>query len=208
MSQKSPTLVCKDGATLASGRPDATLFSAEASRGVRALWCETYDPNGRAIRVGPYLEVEADGSIRTFATYVDSRLEGPVAIRYSDGRLFLKGFLKGGAWSGPLTIFHPNGRPWFEARFVAGRLEGALRTRYPDGALESETRYQHGREDGLARSFYPTAAGGRLKSEVHVEADQLMGEHRLLDRAGRLVRSTRGADAPASWRRRSSAPTD
>lgn len=207
-TRKRPALACEEDATLAAGRPDPALFSAEASKGVRAFWCERYDPNGRTTRAGPYLEIEADGSVRTRATYVDSRLAGPVTIRYRDGAVFLEGFLEEGEWSGPLTIFHPNGTPWFEARFDAGHLEGGFRTRYPDGALESETRFQHGREDGLARSFYPTAMGGRLKSEVHVEADQLMGEHRLLDRSGRLVRSNRRGDAPASWSRSASVPAD
>jgi antitoxin component YwqK of YwqJK toxin-antitoxin module len=132
---------------------------------------------------------------------VDSQLEGPVSVHNEDGTPFLRGFLEAGDWSGALKIFHGNGAVWFEARFESGQLAGALRTRFPDGALESETRFQAGREDGLARSFYPTAAGGRLKSEAHVEADQLVGRHRVLDRKGELIRVIDWNAAPSSWRR-------
>jgi len=131
---------------------------------------------------------------------------GPVSIRNEDGSLFLRGFLEEGSWSGPLEIFHETGAIWFEAIFEAGRLEGALRTRFPDGALESETRYQAGREDGLARSFYPTASGGRLKSEAHVEADRLVGQHRLLSPEGELIRSIDRDIAPAAWLQRYARP--
>lgn len=191
---------CEPGATLATGRPDPALFSSEASKGVRAFWCEQYDANGRSARSGPYWETYPNGRTRTKANYVDSRLKGPVAIRHEDGGLFLRGFLEAGEWSGPLEIFHDGGRIWFAAHFESGRLEGTLRTHFPDGALESETRYQAGREDGLARSFYPTAAGGRLKSEAHVEADQLVGEHRILDRKGDLIRLIDWNAGPAAWR--------
>jgi antitoxin component YwqK of YwqJK toxin-antitoxin module len=190
---------CEADATLATGRPDSGLFAIEASKDVRAFWCERYDSNGIATRSGPYWETYANGRTRTQANYVDSRLIGPVSILNEDGSLFLSGFLEGGEWSGPLEIFHENGAVWLEARFDSGHLEGGLRTRYPDGALESETRYQAGREDGLARSFYPTAAGGRLKSEAHVEADRLVGRHRLLDSRGRLIRSIDWEIGPAAW---------
>jgi hypothetical protein len=198
--------VCEPGETLATGRPDADLFAAEASKGVRAFWCERYDVIGIATRAGPYWETYPNGRTRTKASYVDSLLEGPVAIRHEDGSLFLRGFLEAGEWSGPLEIFHDSGRIWFAAQFESGRLEGALHTHFPDGALESETRYQAGREDGLARSFYPTAAGGRLKSEAHVEADRLVGQHRLLDPKGELVRSIDRDAGPAAWRRGPATP--
>lgn len=192
--------VCEPGETLATGRPDPDLFSDEASKGVRAFWCERYDAIGMATRTGPYWETYSSGRTRTKANYVDSRLEGPVAVRHEDGSLFLRGLLEAGEWSGPLEIFHASGKIWLAAQFESGHLEGTLRTHFPDGALESETRYQAGREDGLARSFYPTAAGGRLKSEAHVEADLLVGEHRLLDRSGELVRSIDWNTGPAAWR--------
>ncbi len=191
---------CDPESTLATGRPDPGVFASNASKGVSAFWCERYDTNGIATRSGPYWETYPNGQTRTRAHYVDSHLKGPVSILNEDGSLFLRGFLENGEWSGPLEIFHESGAVWFEAHFDAGQLEGALRTHYPDGALESETRYQAGREDGLARSFYPTAAGGRLKSEAHVEADRLVGRHRLLDRRGRLIRSIDWDVGPAAWR--------
>jgi len=191
---------CDAESTLATGRPDPGVFASDASKGVRAFWCEWYDANGIATRSGPYWETYSNGRTRTRAHYVDSRLKGPVSILNQDGSLFLRGFLEEGEWSGQLEIFHESGAVWFEAHFDAGQLEGALRTRYPDGALESETRYQAGREDGLARSFYPSAAGGRLKSEAHVEADRLVGRHRLLDRRGKLIRSIDWDVGPAAWR--------
>ena len=192
--------VCDQGATLATGRPDPDLFASEASKDVSAFWCERYDENGIATRTGPYWETYSSGGTRTQANYFKSRLKGPVSIRNEDGSLFLRGFLEEGEWSGQLEIFHESGATWFEAHFDSGHLEGALRTHFPDGALESETRYQAGREDGLARSFYPTAAGGRLKSEAHVEADRLVGRHRLLDRRGDLIRSIDWDIGPAAWR--------
>jgi len=199
-SRAEEKFACDPGATLATGRPDTDLFANQASKGVRAFWCERYDENGNATRTGPYWEEYSNGRTRTQASYVDSRLKGPVSILNEDGSLFLRGFLEEGEWSGPLEMFHENGAVWLEAHFDSGHLEGALRTRYPDGALESETHYQAGREDGLARSFYPTAAGGRLKSEAHVEADQLVGQHRLLDRGGELIRSIDWETGPAVWR--------
>lgn len=196
----SSEFVCEQGATLASGRPDPDLFASGASKDVRAFWCERYDANGNSKRAGPYWEIYSNGRTRTRANYVDSQLTGPVSIRNDDGSRFLRGFLEAGEWSGTLEIFHENGAVWFEAHFESGRLDGALRTHFPDGALESETRYQEGREDGLARSFYPTAAGGRLKSEAHVEADRLVGRHRLLDPEGELMRSIDWDLGPAAWR--------
>ena len=196
----SSEFVCEQGAVLASGRPDPSLFADEASKDVRAHWCELYDSNGTPTRTGPYWETYPNGLTRTRAHYVASRLKGPVSIRNEDGSLFLRGFLEKGEWQGTLEIFHESGEIWFEAHFDSGRLEGTLRTHHPDGALESETRYQAGREDGLARSFYSTAAGGRLKSEAHVEADQLVGQHRLLNPKGDLIRSIDWDIGPAAWR--------
>lgn len=199
-SASQEEFACDAESTLATGRPDPDLFASDASRGVRAFWCERYDANGIATRSGPYWETYSNGRTRTQANYVDSRLKGPVSVLNEDGSLFLRGFLDQGEWSGRLEIFHENGAIWFEAHFESGHLEGTLRTHYPDGALESETRYQAGREDGLARSFYPTAAGGRLKSEAHVEADRLVGRHRLLNRRGKLIRSIDWEIGPAAWR--------
>jgi hypothetical protein len=198
----APYIACAQGTTLASGAADPALLAVEASRGVRAYWCERYDENGVTTRVGPYREVDADGRPRSQANYVDSKLAGPVTIQNPDGSLFLRGRLEDGQWAGRLEIFHPNGTVWFDARFVSGLLEGEQRTHYPDGALESETRYQRGREDGLARSFYPTAVGGRLRSEAHVEGDQIVGRHRLLDPKGKLVRRIDWDAGPAAWRKR------
>lgn len=197
-----PLLVCGAGSTLASGRPDRSLFSAAASKGVRAHWCERYDAQGRTTRTGPYWEVYRNGRPRTQALYVGSRLSGPVTIRNDDGSLFLRGFLEKGEWSGKLEIYHENGEVWLEARFDAGRLDGPVRTHHPDGAIESESRYQKGREDGLARSFYSTALGGRLKSEAHLEADDFVGRHRILSREGELVRSIDWSSGPAAWQAR------
>ena len=197
---------CASGATLATGRTDPDLLADEASNGVRAFWCERYDSYGTATRTGPYWETYSNGRIRTRAHYVDSQLQGPVSIYDQDGPLFLRGFLEAGEWSGVFELFHWNGSVWLEAHFEAGQLEGALRTRFPDGALESETRYQAGREDGLARSFYPTAAGGRLRSEAHVEADQLVGRQRLLDRKGELIRTIDWNTGPIAWRRAKNLP--
>jgi antitoxin component YwqK of YwqJK toxin-antitoxin module len=162
---------------------------------IRAFWCEHYDEQGTATRLGPYRELYPSGQLHLEAAYVDSRLAGPIEIRHEDGGLFARGFLDRGEWSGSLEIFHESGATWFEAEFQAGWLHGAVRTRYPDGALESETSFQSGREDGLARSFYPTSAGGRLKSEVQIEADQIIGRHLLLDRNGNPLPSSTGSDA-------------
>jgi len=197
----SDNVVCEDGAALASGPPDPNLLSREASQGIRAFWCERYDETGATQRHGLYREFYANGARRVDGHYVDSMLAGPIAIRNSDGSLFLRGFLEDGDWSGGLEIFHETGAVWFEAEFRSGSLVGPLRTHYPDGALESETRFQAGREDGLARSFYPSAAGGRLKSEAHVEADEIVGVHRLLDRNSEVVRSIDSNEGPPLWRR-------
>ncbi len=193
-------LVCGREMALVSGVPDSTLFAIEASAGIRAFWCERYDEFGTATRIGPYREIYSDGQLRVTATYVDSKLAGAVAIRYQDGSLFMRGFLADAEWTGSVEIYHPSGATWFEATFDSGRLEGRLRTRYADGALESETRFQAGYEDGLARSFYSTAAGGRLKSEARIEADQIVGLHRLLNREGDVVRTIDWSDGPPAWR--------
>jgi len=83
----------------------------------------------------------------------------------------------------------------------AGKLEGSVATFFPDGGLESETRFQAGREDGMARSFYPATAGGQLKSETRVEADALVGRHRIFDRLGSLERLIDWDSAPIDWSR-------
>lgn len=190
---------CERGATLASGRPDPILISDEASKDVRAFWCERYDANGITKRIGAYRETYSSGGTRAEAEYVESRLQGPISIWNEDGSLFLRGFLEDGDWSGLLEIFHETGAVWFEAHFESGLLDGALRTHFPDGGLQSETRFQAGREDGLARSFYPTASGGRLRSEAHVEADQLVGPHRLLSPSGELLRVIDQKPGPTQW---------
>lgn len=165
---------CAAGETLATGAADPGIFAREASRGVRAFWCETYDAYGNSRRAGPYWELHPDGSTRTRARYVDGRIDGPVEIFDEEGNLWLRGELAGGAWAGPLEIFHPNGARWLSARFEAGRLEGPVETRFPDGGIESRTRFQAGREHGIATSYYPAMAGGGLRSQVRVEADEIV----------------------------------
>jgi hypothetical protein len=194
-------LECGDDATVASGAPDPSLLAREASIGVHAVWCERYDALGAATRLGSYREFYPGGGVRVRGQYLDSALVGPIVVLHEDGTVFMRGFLDRGEWTGAFEIFHASGAVWFEADFQSGQLQGPLRTRYPDGALESETQYQSGREDGLARSFFPSAAGGRLRSEAHVEADQIVGVHRLLDRDGELVRSIDWSAGPPTWQR-------
>lgn len=165
---------CADGATLATGAPDPAIFAREASKDVRAFWCETYDTDGNALRAGAYWEVYPDGTTRAQARYVDSRIEGPVEVFDEEGGLWLRGDLAGGEWTGTLELFHPNGATWLTARFMAGRLEGPVETRFPDGRVESSTHFHEGHEDGVATSYYPTAAGGGLRSQVRVEADEIV----------------------------------
>ena len=165
---------CGAGETLATGETDPAIFSREASRGVRAFWCETYDANGSSLRAGPYWELYPDGAVRTRARYVAAHIEGAVEVFDEDGSLWLRGKLVGGGWTGTLELFHPNGAPWLTAQFRAGQLDGSVETRFPDGSLESSTRFQRGREDGIATSYYPARAGGALRSQVHVEADEII----------------------------------
>lgn len=122
---------CAAGEVLATGRPDATIIAWEASPGVRAFWCETYDEQGNALRGGPYWDLHADGSPRIRARYVESRLEGAVEIFAEDGTLWLRGSLSQGEWSGPVEIFHADGERWFAARFEGGRLAGPVETAAP-----------------------------------------------------------------------------
>lgn len=177
---------CEQGATLASGAPDRSIFSAAASSGVRAIWCERYDQYGRTTRTGPYRELYPSGAVRTDARLREGRLHGPIEIRHEEGGIWLRSFYVEGVEQGPLEIFHPQGEPWLQAEMKDGKLHGGVRTLYPDGALESETRYERGREHGLARSFHPASSGGRLHSEVRVEADRPVGTHRVLDVEGHL----------------------
>jgi hypothetical protein len=165
---------CAVGATLATGAPDPAIFAREASKDVRAFWCETYDTDGNALRAGVYWEVYPDGATRTRSRYVDSRIEGPVEVFDEAGGLWLRGDLDGGEWSGPLELFHPNGVTWLSARFRSGRLDGPVETRFPDGRVESSTHFQNGHEDGIATSYYPTSAGGGLRSQVRVEVDEIV----------------------------------
>jgi hypothetical protein len=179
-------LQCEEGTTLASGAPDPSIFSAAASRGVRAIWCERYDQYGTTTRNGPYRELYPSGAVRTDARLSEGRLHGPIEIRHEEGGLWLRSFYVDGVEQGPLEIFHPRGERWLHAEMKDGKLHGGVRTLYPDGALESETRYQRGREHGLARSFHPARSGGRLHSEVRVESDRPVGTHRVLDVEGHL----------------------
>jgi hypothetical protein len=171
----APGHPCADGETLATGRPDPGIFARQASRGVWAFWCETYDRDGRAHRDGPYWDRHPDGTLRTRARYVDGRIEGPVEVFAEDGSRWLRGELVGGQWSGRFELFHANGSRWLAARFRAGRLDGPVETWFSDGHLESTTRFQSGREDGVSTSYYPTAAGGGVRSRVQVEADEIVG---------------------------------
>jgi len=180
-------LRCPSATTLASGPPERSLFSAAASKGIRALWCERYDEYARTVRVGPYLELYPSGALRTDANFHEGRLHGPLTLYHENGQLWLRSAYTHGVEGGSLEIFHPSGALWLEGKLEQGALHGPLRSYFPDGSLESETRFEHGREQGLARSFYPTAAGGRLRSETRVETDRVVGEHRLLDPGGRLI---------------------
>jgi len=165
---------CATGATLATGSPDPALVAREASRGVRAFWCETYDRDGTSRRDGAYREVGADGTIRARAHYVGSRLEGIVELFDEGGALWLRGELEAGDWTGTLTFFHANGEPALIAGFEGGRLDGAVETRFPDGRVESRTQYRAGREHGIASRYRPAAAGGGLQSQVRVEDDRIV----------------------------------
>jgi hypothetical protein len=165
---------CQPGETLATGAPDTSIFAREASRGVRAFWCETYDRDGHAIRAGVYWDVHADGTIRTRARYVASRIEGPVEVLDEEGALWLQGVIDDGEWEGPFELFHPNGERWLSASFRDGRLDGPVETRFPDGSIESRTFFVDGVEDELAALHYPAQAGGGLRSQVRVEADRIV----------------------------------
>lgn len=165
---------CDEGETLATGAPDSTIFAREASRGVQAFWCETYDQEGRATRAGAYWDVHPNGSTRIRARYVASRIEGPVEVLDVEGSVWLRGAIDDGEWEGPFELFHPNGNRWLSAHFRRGRLDGPVETRFPDGSVESRTRFQDGLEEGLATSYAPVHAGGGLRSEIRVEADQIV----------------------------------
>ncbi len=182
-----PPLDCPAGSIQSVGPPDPALFSPEASRGIQAQWCETYDADGRSLRAGPYVERYPSGRIRTRANYAAGRFEGPIETALEDGRPFLRGFFRSGEWSGPLSVFHGNGEIWLRARFAGGRLDGPFTTHHADGSLASETRFQRGREDGLARTFYPRSLGAGLRTEVHVEADELTGAIRRFSHTGELL---------------------
>ena len=192
---------CPAGTVLASGKPDTTVFAMRASARFRGHWCERYDTSGISTRSGPYWETDSGGAVQARGSYVESQLEGPFVAYHESGELFLRGFLEHGEWSGAFEIFHENGAPWFQANMRAGRLEGPVATFFPDGEIESETHFQAGREDGLARSFFAASAGGRLQSEAHIEADAFVGEHRLLDRNGQLIRKIDWNTSPIDWRR-------
>lgn len=174
LAQPEDPYPCEEGATLATGSPDTTLFARDASQGVRAFWCEAYDADGNARRAGAYWEVYPGGATRSRARYVDSRLAGPVEVYDEEGGIWLRGELADGVWTGPLEIFHATGARWFSAQFRAGQLDGPVETRYPDGSVESTTYFQNGREDGIATSYYPATAGGGLRSQVRVESDEIV----------------------------------
>lgn len=136
-ARTDPPHVCPEGETLATGRADPAIFAREASRGVAAFWCETYDRDGHAHRVGPYWDHHPDGSLRTRARYVEGRIEGPVEVYDEDGTLWLRGVLEGGAWSGSFELFHANGRRWLGARFRDGRVDGSVEIWSSDGRLQA-----------------------------------------------------------------------
>ncbi len=180
-------LRCPADAVHAFGAPDTELFPDAASRGVRAEWCERYDPMGRSIRTGPYRERYPDGALAVAGHYRRGRLEGPVVAWLEDGRVFLRGHLSEGDWNGTLTLHHPEGPAWLTLTYDGGALEGPVLLRHPDGALAGETRFRADREQGLARSFYPSSHGGGLLSEVRVEDDRIVGVHRLFDAEGSVI---------------------
>lgn len=134
-----PIHACPEGGTLATGTADASIFAREASRGVAAFWCESYDQDGHAHRAGPYWDHHPDGSLRTRTRYVGERIEGPVEVFDEDGTLWLRGELVGGEWSGAFELFHANGHRWLSAHFREGRLEGPVETWFSDGRLQSTT---------------------------------------------------------------------
>lgn len=136
---RAPMHACAEGETLATGRADASIFAREASRGVTAFWCETYDRDGHAHRAGPYWDHHGDGSLRTRARYVDGRLEGAVEVYDEDGTLWLRGELVGGEWSGPFELFYANGRRWLSTRFTDGHLVAPVETWFSDGRRQSTT---------------------------------------------------------------------
>ncbi|MEM9176918.1 MAG: hypothetical protein AAGC67_16980, partial [Myxococcota bacterium] len=181
------------------GAVDDSVFSRAASRRVRGEWCERYDDQGRAIRVGRYRERYASGALRLVARYVDGRLAGPVVGYHENGALFLRGQLVDGTWHGTLMLHHENGEAFWTGAFARGRLHGRVELHHPDGGLAAETRFQHGREDGAARSFHPLVFGGGVQSHVHVEADAFVGVHRVFDVHGNLIERADHAPAPEDW---------
>ncbi len=197
---------CDPGATLATGAPDPAIFAREASRGIRAFWCETYDEDGNARRSGVYWESYPDGTARTRARYVDSQIAGGVEIFDEDGALWLRGELAAGDWTGPLEIFHANGERWLAARFAGGQLDGPVETRFPDGTIESRTQFQRGREDGVATSYFPASVGGGLRSQVRVEGDEIVELRPLASPADLGPRPVARLDAAAAAERATGTP--
>ncbi len=199
VAAKAPA--CPSGLTRSSGEPERAVFTKAASVGVLAHWCERYDEWGATTRSGPYWETYSSGSIRLRASYVESRIEGPVLTFYESGGPFLRGTLADGRWTDSFEILHENGTPWLRAAMNEGRLDGLVETFFPGGELESQARFQSGREDGLSRSFFPAAAGGGLKSEARIEGDLFIGEQRIFDRDGGLVRMIDWDTQPIEWSR-------
>jgi hypothetical protein len=186
-SLTSASDACPEDQIRASGAPERTIFSRQASVGIRAEWCEVYDASGRSTRVGAYIERYPTGLLRLEASYQGARLRGPVIAYHENGEVFLRGTLDDGEWSGAFSLYHENGGTWIAADFDGGLLNGPVTTLYPDGSRASETTFQRGQEDGLARNFYPTALGGGLRSETFVESDEVAGIRKRYAPSGEML---------------------
>lgn len=157
-------LRCPSDAALVSGPPAPELFDPDAENGP-ASWCERYDAQGHATRVGRYTDTYPDGTARTVAHFDEDVLHGEVVVLHRNGNAWLRTRFDHGSIDGAYEVFRPNGTPWLRAEFRQGVAVGTHTLHHLDGSIAAESHYVAGVEQGTSRAWWPN---GTLRRELDV----------------------------------------
>jgi antitoxin component YwqK of YwqJK toxin-antitoxin module len=92
-------------------------------------------------------------TILSDTTLIGNVTDGPVDVRYPDGRSRIKGNMRNGKRHGMWTSFFPDGRPQSFTGYVDGVEHGTKVVYHPSGATYYTGDYVKGQQVGIWRFF-------------------------------------------------------
>ena len=124
---------------------------------------------GTSGRMGPWLEFDVNGRIRTRTQYVDDHIEGEWTHYHPDGTVETKGQIKKDMRIGEWTQFYINGAPRSIKTYVDNHQTGPVKLYYQTGSLMAEGSFVEDFEEGPWKVYTPKGELARECQMVHGE---------------------------------------